>query len=375
MFLFNLTTMTIILIPLSILFVNLFFFIQGLKQSSSTATWKSQQIQGRVLLGFLGLLFALRANTIGNDTKNYFELFQIIKNYSTQELLNFSLRFEIGFVYLNKLSSLIYDNYFFLQIIVGLFVYSITYKFIKEYSPYIGISIIVFFFARYHDAYMNIMRQAIATGFTLWGYMRLKKGKSKQFLLLVLLAYTMHKSAIVFLLVWPFTKITYKPKYLKYFIIACFTIFVLGGTIITFMIASGILPNYYEDSEYIEGGKIAPAIILFMNIVIFLFFYLNKGYKLKVHKGKQLYGSDMTWLLMIGILIQITALWFANMGRVSWYYSIFNIIAISYALTKIKNSNRIIISICVTISYITYYYIILIYRPGWNIVYPYKFFF
>lgn len=367
--------MTIILIPLSILFVNLFFFIQGLKQSSSTATWKSQQIQGRVLLGFLGLLFALRANTIGNDTKNYFELFQIIKNYSTQELLNFSLRFEIGFVYLNKLSSLIYDNYFFLQIIVGLFVYSITYKFIKEYSPYIGISIIVFFFARYHDAYMNIMRQAIATGFTLWGYMRLKKGKSKQFLLLVLLAYTMHKSAIVFLLVWPFTKITYKPKYLKYFIIACFTIFVLGGTIITFMIASGILPNYYEDSEYIEGGKIAPAIILFMNIVIFLFFYLNKGYKLKVHKGKQLYGSDMTWLLMIGILIQITALWFANMGRVSWYYSIFNIIAISYALTKIKNSNRIIISICVTISYITYYYIILIYRPGWNIVYPYKFFF
>lgn len=367
--------MTIILIPLSILFVNLFFFIQGLRQSSSTATWKSQQIQGRVLLGFLGLLFALRANTIGNDTKNYFELFQIIKNYSTQELLNFSLRFEIGFVYLNKLSSLIYDNYFFLQIIVGLFVYSITYKFIKEYSPYIGITIIVFFFARYHDAYMNIMRQTIATGFTLWGYMRLKKGKHWQYLLLVLFAYTMHQSAIIFLLIWPFTKITYKPKYLKYFIIACLTIFVLGGAIITFMISSGMLPNYYEDSEYMEGGKIAPAIILFMNVIIFLFFYLNKGYKLKNYKNKQLHGSDITWILMIGILIQITALWFANMERITWYFSIFNIIAIPYALTKIRSSNKVIMSISITAFYIAYYYLILTFRPEWNIVYPYEFFF
>ncbi len=364
--------MSIIFIPTFILMVQFFFLINHLKYDHSIRKDSSAQI--KISFIFLGALYCLRSSHIGNDTETYADLFEKVKFFPFTQLDIFSPRFELGFIYLNKISSLICDNFFFLQIIVGLFVYSITYKFVKEYSPYVGMTIIVFFFVRYHDAYMNIMRQAIATGFTLWSYMYLKKGGHWQFLLLVLLAYTMHQSAIIFLLIWPFTKITYKPKYLKYFIMACLTIFVLGA-IITFMISSGILPYYYEDSEYMAGGKIAPAIILFMNVIIFLFFYLNKGYKLKNYKNKQLYGSDITWILMIGILIQITALWFANMERITWYFSIFNIIAIPYALTKIRSSNKVIMSISITAFYIAYYYLILTYRPEWNIVYPYEFFF
>lgn len=361
--------MSIIFIPF-LLVLLLVFPLMGKGKNNA-----KNSLQAKLSFIFLGVLCCFRDLSVGNDTKAYKGIFEAISNTQTDQLDVFSSRFEMGYVYLNKFVANVYDNYFLLQILVAIFAYSVTYRFIKEYAPYVGMAVIIFFFVRFHDDYMNITRQTVATGFTLCAYMRLKQGRDLQFVFLVLLAYTMHKSAIVFLPVWFFTRITYKPAYLKYFVAACGGVFVLGGTIIAYMMSAGIFPSYYEDSVYMEGGKIAPAIQLFMSVCIFLFFYLNKGYRLESHGGRSLYGSDLTWILMMGILIQIAALWFAMMGRVTWYYSIFNVLAVPYALTRIKSQNRLVISACIICFYIAYYYIILAYRPDWNHVYPYKFFF
>ena len=155
--------MSIIFIPTFILMVQFFFLINHLKYDHSIRKDSSAQI--KISFIFLGALYCLRSSHIGNDTETYADLFEKVKFFPFTQLDIFSPRFELGFIYLNKISSLICDNFFFLQIIVGLFVYSITYKFVKEYSPYVGMTIIVFFFVRYHDAYMNIMRQAIARFF------------------------------------------------------------------------------------------------------------------------------------------------------------------------------------------------------------------
>ncbi len=326
---------------------------------------------------FLACLAALRASNIGNDTANYLTLYDDVRYMDWRELEWLTSRYEIGYLVLNRLLAYVSGNAQTILIVSSVFCYFFYWKFIKKYSPIVGLSLFIFFFARYHDTSMNIVRQVMATGFVLWSYLELKKGRNIWFVVLVLLAYSMHKSSIVFLLALPFSKIEFHTKYTKYFLLACSATLIVGGAVIAFLLSHGWIPSYYEDSEYMEGGKIAPAIELIIDISVFLLYYCT--YTLKSRTGTSTHkypiASDIMWMLMLTIIFQIMGLYFANMGRVAWYFRLFELIAVPYAITSFHNKEfRIVAVAMIAICYMLYYGIILRYRPEWNMVYPYHFF-
>lgn len=342
---------------------------------SSTNIYRTIPVKATVTLSFLACLAALRASDIGNDTANYLTLYDDIRYMNWGELEWLTPRYEMGYLVLNRLLAYVSSNAQTILIVSSAFCYFFYWKFIKKYSTLIGISLFVFFFARYHDSSMNIVRQVMATGFVLWSYLELKKGRNLWFIILVLLAYSMHKSSIVFLLALPFSKFQFRTKYTKYFLITCGVTFVVGGSIIAFLLSRGLIPSYYEDSDYLAGGKIAPALILVIDILIWLLYYQTRKSRLKATASCYPIASDIMWMLMLTIIFQILGLYFSNMMRVAWYFRLFELIALPYAISTFHGRRRTIVTICVVIFFLLYYLIVLYYRPEWNMVYPYHFFF
>lgn len=336
---------------------------------------KTINIKATFILFLLACLAAFRASNVGNDTEGYINLYNDIRYLDWRSLEGMTSRFEIGYLYLNHLLTNISTNAQIILIVSSAFCYFFYWKFIKKYSTLIGISLFVFFFARYHDSSMNIVRQVMATGFVLWSYLELKKGRNLWFIILVLLAYSMHKSSIVFLLALPFSKFQFRTKYTKYFLITCGVTFVVGGSIIAFLLSRGLIPSYYEDSDYLAGGKIAPALILVIDILIWLLYYQTRKSRLKATASCYPIASDIMWMLMLTIIFQILGLYFSNMMRVAWYFRLFELIALPYAISTFHGRRRTIVTICVVIFFLLYYLIVLYYRPEWNMVYPYHFFF
>ncbi len=338
-----------------------------LRTMSNALSSSTIDIKTPILFCFLGLLAALRASDIGNDTSGYIDLYERINRTEIKELSFYSERFEMGFIWLNKLLSYISTNPQTILIATSAFAYYWYYKFIKKYSPLVGVSILLFFFARFHDSSMNIVRQVVATGFILWSYMELKKGKDLRFFLLMLLAFYMHKSSIVFLLSWFFVHVPFKSSYIKYFLVAWAITLTTGNALINLIFSTGLVQSYFEDSAYFDEGKIAPAIILVMDALVLLFYLLTKS-----HKTNRELATDITWMLMATAIFQTLGVFFAIMSRVAWYFRLFQLIAIPYALSQLKKDNYVITTVIISALYISYYLVTSILRPDWNYVYPYS---
>lgn len=365
--------MTITVLTIIVLFLCLFPTSNSTTYSGPIALRNRRVIQkskGVLIISFLALLAAFRDSSIGNDTLNYINFFDEINQQPWNLLILYGNRFEMGYVYLNKVLSYISQNSQIILIFSSFFAYYFYGKFIVKYSPFISISILVFFFSRYHDDSMNIVRQVVATGFTIWGYLALKKNKNLYFIILMVCAFFMHKSSIVFALAYFVTRIEFKRSFLKYFVIICFITYVLGVSVVDYILNSGLVQSYYEDSEYLMDGKIAPLIQLVISILVFIFYLFNKGDKLQISEN---ISSDITWMLMFSILLKIVGIYFAMMGRVAWYFQIFEWIAIPYALYNIQPQRRVLVSFVIISFFIIYYFVIFYYRPEWNMVYPYKF--
>ena len=323
-----------------------------------------------LLFLLLGCLSAFRAADVGNDTQEYLNIFKDVSRDEIQNLPSYSTRFEIGYIWLNKLLSYVSMNGQIILITTSAFAYYWYYKFIKKYSPLVGVSILLFFFARFHDESMNIVRQTVATGFCLWAYIELRSKKNLVFFLLMLAAFYIHKSSIVFLLAWLIFRVPFRKKYIKYFFILWGVVLFIGKTLVDLIFSTGLVQTYFIDSAFLESGKSAPAIILTIDILILLFYlFAYKGDKVK---EKEDISSDVMWMLMACVLFQTLALFFSLMVRVSWYFRLFELIAIPYALCRMKVGTRIISTIAIVILFMAYYGAVVYYRPNWNHVYPYS---
>lgn len=359
-------------ITLSILLIFMCIFSIGGNREVTLSIFNHKQLHIRytIIMVFLAFLAAFRARTVGSDTSGYLELFDSIKYLKFRDLDIYSDRFEIGYIWMNKILSYISSNSQIILIVSSIFAYYFYGKFIMKFSPMIGLSILIFFFARFHDSSLSLVRQVVATGFVLWAYLNLKENKNIIFFILMFLAFLMHKSAIVFFIAWPITKIQFKKSYIKYFAVLCILFFAVGRVILGFIMNSGLVRSYYEDSDYLAGGKTAPAILLIMDIVIFLFYIFTGGYKQNFIRNN--ISSDIAWMLMCSILCSIIGLYFAMMVRVAWYFKFFQLIAIPYAVCRYTPKSRALISTIVVLMFAIYYIVILIVRPTWNIIYPYK---
>lgn len=321
---------------------------------------------------FFCLQNALRGSEIGNDTLTYLELYDTIARESFSNLKGFLIRYELGYVLLNKVLSYISSDSQTLLISVSVIIYSIWYRFIKNFSKIYWWSIFLLFTLRIVDNNMNIVRQALAIVIVISSYYPLRKKQFIKFLVTVLFAALIHKTAIIFLISWSIHYIKVESNFLLKFLSVCTITYVFGSVCISLLFHYGIVPAYYLDSEYLETGKVAPLINIIINSLIWLFIYLSKSYRILGSDGIS-DNKYMFLLLSIGVCISLLNLHFSIFSRICSYFTLFSIILLPNSLCAIRSSRKFFTySSLIFTLFILYYFVIITYRPYWIYVYPYK---
>lgn len=283
----------------------------------------------------------LRNVAVGTDTYNYFLSFEETKNMSWDRVwqvvidyYKYNLGKDPGFTVLEKVVSSVFGEYqlflFGIAILffsaLGRFIYKNTYQLSEAMVAFVIYSVLFYSFFS-----ITGHRQTIATAGTLFAFEFLKKRKLFYFLLIILIASTIHKTCLVFI---PLYFITYlkKPNYYFWIVIALFPILLLISNSISLYIFS--LTNSYEEYQHME--ELRPITFVCLMLLVSIMALVRYKRIIKLNPESTFYY----FALMIGILF--LSLVFAIHGymRIVQYFSIFIMLIIPLILRSFGSSSK-----------------------------------
>ena len=166
---------------------------------------------------------------------------------------------------------------------------------------------------------MNGLRQSMAMSVCLLAYDCAKQKKPIKFLLLVLLAFTFHSTALVFLLVYPLAN--YKPSWFKNGVLLGF-----GALFLVFSRSIASMYDIFADKEYAvdasveSGGYVTLMVYGLTLLVAFLYLYTKKN-------NKDALVTSLSVLVLVGALVYMARYFSAQIyERVSYYFFYFIIL-------------------------------------------------
>lgn len=322
---------------------------------------------------------AFRSYSVGNDTETYLHTFTAVSSVdSLVGLLSTGLILtqEIGYLLLNLICYKLFNHYQSILIVSSLFVFWGYYKFIKKYTTSLFLAFATFFLLRFSDEAMNIIRQSIAMVIILHSFDCIKTNNIKKYSLLIVAAFLFHKTALVFAPAWWFCKMQFGKIMISRFLVISVLIMILLKIGLSFLVPiMGRYSTYMtDDYDYTSGGKIAPLlnVLIYLTILLFVNRQIHITSKKNNHISLIKNMMSMRNLLFTGICILIVSLSNALIFRVALYYCMFVIVLLPNAIMLSKN--RLLWSFVVLLALFSYYFVVIYYRPEWNLVYPYTFF-
>lgn len=168
-----------------------------------------KEVDFSLLLPCLLLFYfaAMRAVTVGADTKQYRIVFQLCAEERWSNLITSQARqlwfrldaMEIGYKYYNKLLSYLWENPQMITIANSFFIIAPLYRLIYKYSPDRWLSVFLFFTFGFYQTSLNLTPSAIASLIALNGLEYIEERKPIRYILCVLAASVFHYSAFLFL--------------------------------------------------------------------------------------------------------------------------------------------------------------------------------
>jgi len=300
------------------------------------------------------IIFTSARGDVGQDTSNYLLMYLDMENY--KEYL------ELGYYYTAKTFSDFGFSFNFFLLITSIFSVTLYYVAISKFIPrkYIILSFMIIFCDLY--IYFNIsgLRQGIALSICLFSSYFAYRGRYFPFIFLVVLATLYHKTAVLFLIVYPLLKlkINFSFKQLSFITLGCVFSFILskfflfGNESLSFM--KGI--NMYLSEEY-NTFSINTYIVGFLRrfYPIFLFFWFYKNIK-----NDQITKSIFNVYLFGFVFYAINYPIFQDITvRISSYFIVFESILVVRIFMSLSNSlNK---SIVLLMIYFVVYYKIFTY--------------
>ncbi|MFM9987044.1 EpsG family protein [Flavobacterium sp.] len=326
----------------------------------------------RIICIILILQSGLRNVAVGDDTYSYFETFKEISRtpwYQIKGLIidyyQYGLGKDPGYLIFQKLAQYITTDYqvflFLIAILffaaLGNFIYKNTTRLVDVMIAFVIYSVLFYSFYS-----ITGIRQTLATVFTLYSYEFVKKKKIIPFLLLVLIASTLHKSALIFIPFYFVCRIK-KEKYIFTAVLLLFPVFFV------FKDAMGkylSVLSGYTDYNQLEGAGTYTFTALF--VFISLMAMIRRKYIIKNNINAKNYYNGFAIALVFLPLSYINP----NALRIIMYFSIFMILFIPeiiYSLKYISNKMRIDVSVITIILLIS-----LFIKSNFNSEMPYGFF-
>lgn len=315
---------------------------------------------------FLFLILALRHPSMGHDLRyfsggGYIEAFEKISKISWREVFSLEyMNYEKGYVILNKLIGTIWPNTnFFLLICAFLSIFPIFFVAYKKSSDSLFSIFVYTGMPCFLIAYSGL-RQAIAVGICFFALMFVENKKIIPFVLTVLLACSMHSSAIVFLIAYPVYHIRLKrnARLISIFIIPIFYVFKEP----LFDIFAGLLLG--DPSEtYGEGS----STLFLVFSLIYVFCVLFSDYSKKQNGYMNLF--------LLACCCQAFGQVHNLAMRITYYFMMALIILLPSVLEKAKMSSgeRILLSMLIMGAFVAFG-LYSIYSSVWSMAFPYHFF-
>lgn len=351
-----------------------FLLLVGLRQGSIIAvdSWpvlpddkEEKRNQSIVLilsgLSFLVLWFltAFRSREIGNDTINYLVYFR----WFSKGPLN-NLKIEIGYQLLNwfiwQISS---DEHVFL-VVMATIMYSGIGLYFYKFSRNPAVTICLFFCC-FFSVYTSILRQGLAMVVALYGYELLKNKKKVLAAIVFFLAASLHATAFLCFLL--FLNFDILKKW--WFVLGLAALCVVASLSGVMKYVVGLLfPKYtnYFEGQYAGSGWLAISVYLLTYIIFYLL--VSKSLD-ENNKSDNIIATNFTLLLLL------TAFGYAvNLfERAGEYFLLIGITELPNVLYRGKVKHFRFWLLVIGTFYLILFVLILIYRPGWNHLYPYEF--
>ncbi|MBQ8429663.1 MAG: EpsG family protein [Clostridia bacterium] len=284
-----------------------------IKQNELSEVRKEKFKRGMVISAIIPmfLLFVFRYKYIGADTIGYVRFFQKeIRGYSWSAIFDVdAMRFEIGFRLYVKIISLFTDNYTVFFLINALIIFGILLRFSFKYTQNAFVFFFLFIALGTYGFFETGLRQALAMVICLLSIDFVKDKKLIPFLLLVLLAYYFHKSALIFMVIYPLSLIK-KYDWMLFVYAVLAVVFILGFSAFQDMF-NQILGYEYDIEETGNGG------IFMMLVFVLLAFSLFMTYD----KPKDVEGqSIILQLSLMTVVFWLLRLISRTAERISYYY-------------------------------------------------------
>lgn len=283
---------------------------------SITEHYIDYQRRNRVALGFFFLLLTVlvmfRHESVGNDTRNY--IFYFDKIAKTEWRALGEAKIEIGYVYFNKLVSLISEEPRFFFAIAAALVSAMIYPTYKRLCSDATLTVVLFCIMSTFVMLFSGIRQMLAIGIGFVAYDFTRKKKLIPFVLAVLLACMFHASAFMLVFMYPLYYVRITKKWLYAVIPAMVVLFVFNRQF--FAGLSVILSRYTRFEGEIESTGAYTMILLFAAFAVFSFVIPDEK-KL----DQEVIG--MRNFLLLSLAMQMFAPLHTLAMRMNYYYIIF----------------------------------------------------
>lgn len=351
------------LIASFLLIVPLFSNILKSYKAEKTGFWLS--------IGVLMFLAAFRASSVGNDTEEYLRIFEETISSGIYES-----RYEIGYLWFNKLLGYISLDSQIVLIASSIFIFYSFGRFIWKYSHMPWLSLFLFFTYGFFSSSVNIVRQSLAMAILLFSYDYLLQGKNFKFVLSVLFASLFHTTAFLFISCYICRKLHITLKLVIIFVGMSILLSCLFSVLLDSLFEVLTEYEHYKDGKYSGETRLASILYIAISSLIFVFSWCilkQKKLQIKFSNFQFLCNNCMLITVLIAVACYIVSLKLNLLDRIAIYFNMISIVLWPNAICRLTNRNRILFISCTVLFFFVYSAIIITYRPEWNSLYPYSF--
>lgn len=282
------------------------------------------------LVASFSILFLIAACRYGIGTdywSRHVPVFEQIRSgYATD--------YEVGFVALNRVVAWFTNDAQWLIAVVSFFTILLVYRFIIRMSLHPALSILIFVFGGFYLEAFNLAQQWLAIAILLNTLELALRRKRVAFLVLTILAISIHSSAIIWLAFWPL--LVSRLNRVWQLILTIATLLVIASAPqLLIQWAAQTAPDYawYLESNYGEARVISPAVLIVSSLLLACSFLA-----LRSEHGRNSYGKAVINMQVVSVILYFASVTVAYFFvRLIFYFSPVQMIALPLLLAKINS--------------------------------------
>ena len=262
----------------------------------------------------LFLILALRAPLLGVDNAVYMAGYEYISTLEFGDMLSrlrliqtaelvYPYAFESGYALLNWFTSFLGIGFHGFLVLHALFCIFSVAKFVKRYSRNYCLSLVLFIALGFFTYQFGILRQTLALAIFLLSIPFIEERKPIKYFLLCLLAFTIHRVAIITVPLYFICKLKLTQKLYMRMLIILAAFFAASPLLIN--VFSFVLQNVMGKDLPLEGPNInAQFIIMILCSVLILIFT-----RFETFTGEGFGNNMLIWCFLFAIAVEVIGLY------------------------------------------------------------------